>query len=92
VESVAAVTHRAEHGQDVLDGHVALDVVDRIEDEPAAVVENLDPLADLAVDVLRRAEGQCTLGVDRPVEAQFPTVFFCGLLYLFFISNPVLPG
>ena len=35
-----AVADRPEHGQDVFDGRVALDVVDRVEDEPAAVVED----------------------------------------------------
>jgi len=58
-----AVLDRPEHGQDVLRRRVALRFVDRVEDEAATVVENLDPLAHLAVGLFRRAAGNRLLRV-----------------------------
>ena len=53
-----------EHGDDVRDGDVGLDVVDGVEDEPAVPAEDLAALEDLGPDLLGRPEGQGLLGVD----------------------------
>ena len=51
------VARRAKHGQQVLDRRVALDIVNRVEDEAAARAEDLDALAHFAVDLLGRGAG-----------------------------------
>ena len=50
--SLCAVLDRLEHGQDVFDRGIALDVVDRIADEAAVLVEDIDAFAHLAIDLL----------------------------------------
>ena len=56
--------HRLVQRHQVLGRRVGLHVVDGVEDEAAAVAEDLDPLAHLAADLVRRAEGQRLLRVD----------------------------
>ena len=60
----AALGECSEHGQDVLNGYVGLDVVYGVEDEPAARREGVDPAADLVVDLVGRAERQGLLRVN----------------------------
>ena len=61
-----------EEGQDVFGGCLGLDVVDRVEHEPAVLVEHPDPLGHLGADLLRRAKGQGFLGVDAPAPEDEP--------------------
>ena len=75
--SRSTVPHGAEQGQHVFRGRGALDVVDRVEHEAAALVEDVDPLADLVVHLLRRAEGNRLLRVNPAApEDHVPAEFF----------------
>src|SRR4030042_1041163 len=53
-----------DHGGDVVHRCGGLDVVDGVEDEPAAGGQDLHPAEHLIPDLPGRPEGECRLGVD----------------------------
>ena len=59
----STVLDRIEDREDVLDGRIALHIVDGVADEAAVPVEEVDALAHLAIHVLRRLIHR-VLGVD----------------------------
>jgi len=56
--------NRLEHGEDIFDGRLGLDVVDRAEDKPPSPAKNLDPFLNLASDFFRSPKGKGLLGID----------------------------
>jgi len=61
----AGLADRLVESHEVFDRDARLNVVDRVEDEPAAAAEDIDPLPHLAADVFGRAEGERFLGITH---------------------------
>src|SRR5271157_1995316 len=60
----AAVAHGFVHGQDVLNRHARLHVMNRVEDVPSALPENLQTRAHLMANIFDRTKRQRFLGID----------------------------
>ena len=75
--SRVAIANGPEHCKDVFQRRIALNVVNRIEDESTAVVKNLDALADFAVNVVGSSKWKAFLRVNATtpedqILAEFP--------------------
>src|ERR1017187_653768 len=72
---LAVFLHHLEHGEDVRDRGLGLEVVYRAEDEAAAGAEDIDPRAELVPHLLRLAERQSLLRVHAAApEDQLVTI------------------
>ena len=68
----STLAKRLVHREDVLNGHAGLNIVNCVEDESARGGEDPYPLADLAPDLVRRAEWQGLLGVHAAPPERHP--------------------